>query len=197
MGTILVRKHYGKLYEDFKPNLYFWRLVQMGRKIALVFTIFVPSTAPSFQATLALLILFIFFVLHVKYQPYIKRNSFPQENDAYGSSRIRSIGKRAKTKVGPESTMSQIEVSRRARSRWRKAMLVARTQARWHTTTKNHARDALEWLFDYNSMEMLSLACGIVFLLFGLMMKTYSPSTTILRYVSNESSTLSYYVRLG
>merc|ERR1711881_226025 len=46
-------------------------------------------------------------------------------------------------------------------------------------------------------MEMLSLACGIVFLLFGLMMKTYSPSTTILRYVSNESSAISYYVRLG
>merc|ERR1712167_491964 len=95
-STILVRKHYGKLYEDFKPTLYFWRLIQMLRKIALIFTIFVPSTAPSFQAALALLILFIFFVLHVKYQPYIKRNSFPQENVAYGSSRIRSIGKRAK-----------------------------------------------------------------------------------------------------
>ena len=58
-STILVRKHYGKLYEDFKPDLYFWRLVQMGRKTALVFTIFVPSTAPSFQASLALLILFL------------------------------------------------------------------------------------------------------------------------------------------
>ena len=74
-------------------------------------------------------------------------------------------------------------------------MLVARTEARWHQATTNHARDALEWLFDYNSMEMLSLASGIIILLFGLMMKTYSPSTTVLRYVS-DSENISYYVRL-
>merc|ERR1711871_1279544 len=45
-------------------------------------------------------------------------------------------------------------------------------------------------------MEMLSLASGIIILLFGLMMKTYSPSTTVLRYVS-DSENISYYVRLA
>jgi hypothetical protein len=91
-STILVRKHYGKLYEDFKPNLYFWRLVQMGRKTALVFTIFVPSTAPSFQASLALLILFFAFVLQVKYRPYMKRNSFPEELETAGKTRFEALG---------------------------------------------------------------------------------------------------------
>ena len=194
-STILVRKHYGKLYEDFKPNLYFWRLVQMGRKTALVFTIFVPSTAPSFQASLALLILFFAFVLQVKYRPYMKRNSFPEELETAGKQKVRSLGTR-KTKVKPESDAVRLEKSRIARGRWKKAMLVARTEARWHQATTNHARDALEWLFDYNSMEMLSLASGIIILLFGLMMKTYSPSTTVLRYVS-DSENISYYVRLA
>jgi len=195
-STILVRKHYGKLYEDFKPKLYFWRLIQMLRKIALVFTIFVPSTAPSFQAALALLILFMFFVLQVKYRPYMKRNSFPQE-DVGASTKIQTMmPKPAKTKIGPESSLSQADKVLRAKKRWRKAMMVARTEARWHHVTKSHARDALEWLFDYNSMEMLSLASAIIILLFGLMMKTYSPSTVTLRYVSNQN-TMSYYVRLA
>merc|ERR1712196_674613 len=48
----------------------------------------------------------------------------------------------------------------------------------------------------YNSMKMLSLASGIIILLFGLMMKTYSPSTTVLQYVS-DSENISYYVRLA
>ena len=109
-STILVRKHYGKLYEDFKPNLYFWRLVQMGRKTALVFTIFVPSTAPSFQASLALLILFFAFVLQVKYRPYMKRNSFPEELETAGKNKIRSLGTR-KTKVKPESDAVRLEKS--------------------------------------------------------------------------------------
>ena len=159
----------------------------MLRKIALIFTIFVPSTAPSFQAALALLILFMFFVLQVKYRPYLKR-TFPEENTSIGKAQIRTMGKRAKTKVGPETTMTGLEISRRARGRWRKAMLVARTEARWHKATTNHARDALEWLFDYNSMEMLSLASAIIILLFGLMIKTYSPSTTVMLELSRCES---------
>merc|ERR1711871_551918 len=99
--------------------------------------------------------------------------------------------------VKPESDAVRLEKSRIARGRWKKAMLVARTEARWHQVTTNHARDALEWLFDYNSMEMLSLASGIIILLFGLMMKTYSPSTTVLQYVSHEKSTISNYVRFA
>ena len=66
----------------------------MGRKTALVFTIFVPSTAPSFQASLALLILFFAFVLQVKYRPYMKRNSFPEELETVGKNKIRSLGTR-------------------------------------------------------------------------------------------------------
>merc|ERR1711991_406240 len=100
-STILVRKHYGKLYEDFQPNLYFWRLIQMLRKVALIFTIFVPSNAPSFQAALALLILFLFFVLQVKYRPYMKRSSFPKDDNSSNSTHVFSIGKKSKTKVGP------------------------------------------------------------------------------------------------
>ena len=89
----------------------------------------------------------------------MKRNSFPEELETVGKQKIRSLGTR-KTKVKPESDAVRLEKSRIARGRWKKAMLVARTEARWHQATTNHARDALEWLFDYNSMEMLSLASG-------------------------------------
>ena len=99
----------------------------------------------------------------------MKRNSFPEELETAGKTRFEALGLE-KRRLN-QNLMLKIEKSRIARGRWKKAMLVARTEARWHQVTTNHARDALEWLFDYNSMEMLSFS-GIIILLFGLMMKT-------------------------
>ena len=64
-NTVMVRKHYGKLYEDFRPGKFWWRLVLMSRKALLAFTIFVPASAPVFQASMVLMILFVSFVLQV------------------------------------------------------------------------------------------------------------------------------------
>ena len=41
-NTSVVRKHYGKLYEDFRPEYYYWRFVMMLRKVLLTITIFFP-----------------------------------------------------------------------------------------------------------------------------------------------------------
>ena len=75
--TSVIRKHYGKLYEDFQPQYYYWRFVLVARKILLTVTIFLPSSSPVFQATIAIVILFASFVLQVKYQPYLQRASHP------------------------------------------------------------------------------------------------------------------------
>ena len=202
-NTVLVRKHYGKLYEDFTPNLYFWRLVIMVRKTLLVVTVFIPSTAPSFQAACALLILFFFFVLHVKYRPYLKRHSMPGQGENAGSGKIIGVGSshaKASTAIAPmrpERTATGEAKSKRAKMRWKTAMMVARTEVRWHKQTASHLKDAMAWLFDYNSLEMLALACNIIILLFGLMMKTYSPSIPILGYFQTSEDSVREYIMLA
>merc|ERR1711981_643861 len=157
-NTVLVRKHYGKLYEDFRPELYFWRLVLIARKLLLIMTVFLPSDAPAFQAASALLILFFFFVLHVKYQPYLKRESMPENQYNHsGGGQVFSSG--MDTKVVPDhirKTVSKQDQSHRARKRWRKAIMMARTEARWKKQTESHLKDVFEWLYDYNSLEMLA-----------------------------------------
>jgi len=198
-NTALVRKHYGKLYEDFRPELYFWRLVLIARKLLLIMTVFLPSDAPAFQAASALLILFFFFVLHVKYQPYLKRESMPenQYNHSVGGQVVMSG---MDTKVVPDhirKTVSKQDQSHRARKRWRKAIMMARTEARWKKQTESHLKDVFEWLYDYNSLEMLAMASNMIILLFGLMIKTYSVSPLSAVYFVTEESIISELVRMS
>lgn len=171
----------------------------MVRKSLLVITVFIPSTAPSFQAACALLILFFFFVLHVKYRPYLKRHELKNiDKDSAGGKVVGVAPSRGKTSVViPARTMSGELKSKRAKKRWKKAMMMARTEVRWHKQTTAHLKDAMAWLFDYNSLEMLSLACNIIILLFGLMAKTYSPSIPILGYFKTNEDSIREYVLLG
>merc|ERR1711968_39031 len=197
-NTVLVRKHYGKLYEDFTPELYFWRLVLIARKLLLIMTVFLPSDAPTFQAASALLILFFFFVLHVKYRPYMKRESLP-ENQFNNQGERQVVMSGIDTKIVPDhirKTVSKQEQSHNARKRWRKAIMLARTEARWQKQTKSHLKDVFEWLYDYNSLEMLAMASNIIILLFGLMIKTYSTPVSAIYFVAKEKD-ISEIVRLS
>ena len=68
--------------------------------------------------------------------------------------------------------------------------MTARAQVRWRTQTRNHARDALAWLFDYNSLEMLSTASMILIFIFGIMLETYSLSHPILGHMQLNAGSL-------
>merc|ERR1711871_1619698 len=83
-----------------------------------------------------------------------------------------------------------------ARKRWRKAIMLARTEARWQKQTKSHLKDVFEWLYDYNSLEMLAMASNIIILLFGLMIKTYSTPVSAIYFVAKEKD-ISDIVRLS
>ena len=202
--TTLVRKHYGKLYEDFRPHLYWWRVVQMARKVLLALCIFLPGSAPVFQATVAILVLFISFVAQVKYRPYLARPSHPVTVHASGASRkaggnITGLfgsggGRAAKAKqngnkisIGVMSTNANDDDDL-ARKRWKKAIMVTRTEVRWHHRVGKHAKDSLAWLFDYNSLEMMALTCAIIILLNGIMLETNSLRAPVLGVLKIASS---------
>ena len=140
-NTVMVRKHYGKLYEDFRPGKFWWRLVLMSRKALLAFTIFVPASAPVFQASMVLMILFVSFVLQVKYRPYASRPSMPGDTDTPGynarysprqsSGQLVGLGFAAAGNRGQDGKGGDL-----AKLRWRRAIMTARAQVRWRTQTE-------------------------------------------------------------
>jgi hypothetical protein len=194
-NTTVIRKHYGKLYEDFQPQFYYWRFVLMIRKFFLTITIFLPSSSPVFQATIAIVILFTSFVLQVKFQPYMHRHSHPtslhtseeKEKDGaivglFGSL----LSQKTSVKASEEEKRSLLPNSGHAddndlaKKRWKKAILVTRSEIRWHHVAKRKAKDVFAWLFDYNSLEQMALSCAIMVLLNGIMLETNSLRSPVL-----------------
>ena len=185
--TSVIRKHYGKLYEDFQPQYYYWRFVLVARKILLTVTIFLPSSSPVFQATIAIVILFASFVLQVKYQPYLQRASHPvgrtTKDDVKDGNVIGLFGALTKGHKSDAGERTSLLASHSngsgdgddndlAKKRWKRAILVTRTEIRWHHVARKKAKDLLSWLFDYNSLEQMALSCAIMVLLNGIMLET-------------------------
>ena len=70
-----VRMRYKKIYEDFKPEFYYWRITLMARKFFLAGTTLYFNRSPMFQASTAIGILFIAYVLQARFKPYLERKS--------------------------------------------------------------------------------------------------------------------------
>jgi len=192
--TSVIRKHYGKLYEDFRPEYYYWRFLLMLRKVLLTIVIFFPSSSPVFQATVAIVILFIFFVLQVKYQPYLQRASHPVSSSSSGNESNKGgvVGLFGSLLISDKETGSKTEKQSLlssnnnnddndlAKKRWKRAILVTRTEVRWHHVAARRTKDMLALLFDYNALEMMALACAIMVLLNGIMLETNSLRAPVL-----------------
>jgi hypothetical protein len=68
--TNYVRKKYSILYEKYKPSHYYWSVVLLMRKFAIVASITLFSTKPMFQAIVVLWVLFVSFVVQREATPF-------------------------------------------------------------------------------------------------------------------------------
>ena len=59
------------IYNKFKPAFYYWRLVLFVRKMLLSIGAVFLVEFPVLQGTLALLVMFVFYSLHLTYKPYL------------------------------------------------------------------------------------------------------------------------------
>ena len=66
-----VRVMFGKVYEDFSPKYYYWRLVQLWRKIAIAIATVIFQNNPGLNAGAVMLVVFISFSLQVLFRPYM------------------------------------------------------------------------------------------------------------------------------
>ena len=70
---LFVRKRYQKLYNDFQPEFYYWRLVLISRKLLLVLCSTFFSRDPMLQASVSVCIMFFCYVIQAAYRPFLRR----------------------------------------------------------------------------------------------------------------------------
>ena len=69
------RKRYAQIYEQFKPQYFYWRLCLMLRKFLLASTTLFFSKSPMFQGSIAIGVLFFAYVMHQRCLPFLPRAS--------------------------------------------------------------------------------------------------------------------------
>ncbi|GBG24702.1 Protein O-linked-mannose beta-1,2-N-acetylglucosaminyltransferase 1 [Hondaea fermentalgiana] len=258
------RAKFGKLYEDFTSECYYWRLVLMMRKLLLsMISLFLDDKFK--QSTLAFGVLFSSYALQVKLKPYLSR--FPDDlhkrrqakaykewkrraelrsevNRTKGRVRALQMAVSAKMKrmginvakdqrlMRENMDFAQLEVNKGIAGRVQKSrekklakaiedgevdaeVVRAETSVQRHWAILRHFvtemdnkdkfelneeaakylnNDALRWIFDYNTLETISLATLMYILLFGLLFDTYEANAEDVRINVLASITIALFV---
>ncbi len=70
---LFVRKRYQKLYNDFQPEFFYWRLVLIARKFLLVQCSTFLSRDAMLQASISATIMFFCYVIQAAHRPFLRR----------------------------------------------------------------------------------------------------------------------------
>eukprot|EP01029_Cantina_marsupialis_P008521 TRINITY_DN2018_c0_g3_i1.p1 TRINITY_DN2018_c0_g3~~TRINITY_DN2018_c0_g3_i1.p1 ORF type:complete len:561 (-),score=131.93 TRINITY_DN2018_c0_g3_i1:1006-2472(-) len=144
------RRTFHKIYYHFKPACYYWTLLIVARKFFIAFAALMFRNNPSFQLSIALLVLFIAYALQVRHNPYMAPKQFSKVIEEY----------EMKANAGDEYAMKLITEAREAAS----------GNASKHVLTKK--KDLGVYIFDYNQVEAILLASGILVTLSGIMFQS-------------------------
>jgi hypothetical protein len=145
------RVRYSKLYYQFKPKYYYWICCILLRKFSIAFTQIMFRGNPTFQLAVALLVMFLSYVAHVEAKPYMsnsEREAVIEEARAEGilpaSQKFGAKNKhirRKKLKLG--------------------ALKVGQIAEQLEV--------AVDYIFNYNTVESVLLACAVLINLGGIM----------------------------
>jgi hypothetical protein len=80
-----VRRRYGRLYLDFEPQYYYWKLVILFRKMSLVVLTILFSSNPMFQAACALGVMTTSYVVHTVCTPFYGGAAHPRGVSGQGT----------------------------------------------------------------------------------------------------------------
>jgi hypothetical protein len=150
--TFFFRRKYATLYYRFKPKVYFWVLVILGRKLLLSFTALMFRKTPGFQLAMALLVVFTAYALQVKHSPYMSPSE--REKVLQWHENLARHGSELHGKLATELSRARKALARDSRSRKRKRVEVT------------------AYFVNYNSVEMVLLASAFLICLAGVMFES-------------------------
>jgi len=180
------RKTWSKLYYHFVPGKWYWEAIILCRKFLIAFTSLMFRQTPSYQLAVALLVLFVAFVLHVRASPYIthaNRAEVIRQHMAKvfaGDPLHRTIeaDMRAVEKANNRNTKKQLGLTETRRDD---------DSAHWSTATA-----ALRRAFEYNTVEAVLLGCCVLINLAGIMFDSARFQGDLAQYYQREYDSLTY-----
>ena len=159
-----VRKRYSKLYYHFQPDYWYWILIVIARKFFIAFTSLMFNKNPAFQLSIALLVMFACYAAQVRCRPYMSMS----QHDYVMELHKRSVEAGDKTHLALEANMADTRAHGKARVH-RRVSWTGDLRARLNDS--NGAK-AVEYCFDYNTVEQTLLACAVLVNLAGVMFES-------------------------
>ena len=155
-----VRRKYQRIYQHFRPHAPWWGMVIFARKFILAACTLLLRENPRFQVTVALAMLFTFFCLQVRYQPYMMRSALPLQMMIQRRAEGHQLSLAEARVVDNQDVVAAVDPSKLKISR--------RLSVSYEDNGKAVARNRNQYVFDYNVLESSLLVCGIFLLLAGL-----------------------------
>ena len=152
------RKRYAAMYENFKPDCWYWILILLGKKLAICLCGLMFRRNPMFQLSIALIILFTCFTLQVLYRPFMSMEE-RAEVVKLASKRDFDRGHKMLRKMAAFGDTREIEQAKKRLAMEEQAQL---TVAR--SLTKSS-----KFFVNYNDVEAVFLACAIFVCVAGIM----------------------------
>jgi hypothetical protein len=157
-NALWVRHRYHKIYYHFKPGKTYWILLIVMRKFMIAFAGLMFRGNPGFQLAVILLVLFTCYVAQVKHRPYMSSSERDQVLEAHAI--------KAQDGHAWHKKMSH-RISVALRKQQQKAKYATKNKKKGFSMQK-----ATQYIFDYNTVEMILLACSVLVCLAGIMFES-------------------------
>jgi len=166
-GCYSVRKRYQKMYYHYKPWNWYWCMAIIGRKFMIAFTALMFRKNPSFQLSVALLVLFASFVLQVKYRPFMS----PSEFDMVWAEAVTRAGRGEALYVSAVREVEEcMERATRARKTRKQRIRMGSDAPPPGKERRTRAQRVQEAVTNYNTVELVLLGCAVLVALAGVML---------------------------
>jgi len=180
----VLRRSFSRIYYAFKPEYHWWVLVILFRKFCIAGTSLIFSRNIGFQMAACLLILFLSYVLQVRFLPYMGADDH--------SNVIRRLLALAPTSPFHNrllASLASVEAIGRKKARKNKMTI--------STDGEPTASAIFYWitgaLFNYNTVDAFLLFCAILVNLCALLYTAARPTDSFYK-TSRDSITVSFFI---
>jgi len=161
------RKRYSRLYYEFKPQFWFWKLLILGRKLGIVTFALIFRTNPTFQMCMILLVIFSAYALQVRHIPYMSMKERDEVLEYYADdvAFIRDAADKhatAANAVAVRKGVAHLHLGRDSD--------LEKTRSR--VTAAGLANASASYFWNWNTVEAILLICAILINLFGIMFES-------------------------
>ncbi len=201
--NLATRNRYRKLYEDYKPQLVFWKLVLLARKLSFALVVVLLNSHNEAQAGLTVTVLVISYIVHQRFAPYVNLNAISTTlgiNRSNAADRIRRISRmhRQSESPGPfqfqsttgagerlsssrsDSTVSESGIHLEGSTLSLRTSRLAPLRRRWSDGTAS-AAVLYTGVVNYNVLEGWFLIASVAVILLGMVFssKGLAPGSTL------------------